>query len=68
MSFRENLLAALFLEKHQEWLLFALVSLSVALYAVADVYLKLATVRPLLIFVLVDEMSPPVCGFCVLGL
>jgi hypothetical protein len=33
----------------------------------ADVYMKLATVRSLIVFLHVDGMTPPICGFCVLG-
>jgi len=33
----------------------------------ADVYQKLSTVRSLVVFVLVDGQTPPICGFCVLG-
>ena len=66
-SVREKLFSVLFLEKHQEWLLFSLLSIWAAVHIIADVYLKLATVRPLLVFLPVDGEMPPVCGFCVLG-
>ncbi len=32
----------------------------------AHVYLQLATVRPLLVFIEVDGHAPPICGICVL--
>jgi len=32
----------------------------------AQLYLQLATVRPFLVFVLVSNEMPPVCGLCVL--
>ena len=38
-----------------------------AAFLSVDVYLKLATVRSLVVFVLVDGVTPPICGFCALG-
>lgn len=39
----------------------------VAGFLSADVYMKLAIVRPLIVFVLINGQTPPTCGFCVLG-
>ena len=47
--------------------IFAAVVTGMASFLSADVYLKLATVRSLIVFVTVDGTSPPICGFCVLG-
>jgi hypothetical protein len=47
--------------------LFGAVITGMAAFLSADVYLKLATVRSLIVFVTVDGMTPPICGFCVLG-
>ena len=33
----------------------------------ADLYMKLSTVRSLVVFVMIDGQTPPICGFCVLG-
>jgi len=66
-TLRDHVLATLFLERNQGWLLFAMASAWAAVQIVGDVYLQLATVRPLLVFLPVDGEMPPICGFCVLG-
>ena len=47
--------------------LFGAYMTGVAAFLSADVYMKLATVRSLVVFVLVDGQTPPICSFCVLG-
>jgi len=63
---KERVLAILFLEEHMDWVFIALSAACVSLYVVGHVFSELATVRPLLFFVLVDGAPPPVCGFSVL--
>jgi len=63
---KEKILAILFLEEHMDWVLFSLSAACVSLYVVGHVFSELATVRPLLFFVSVDGVPPPVCGFSVL--
>jgi len=63
---RAKLLAVLFLEEHQDWVLISTLALAAALYIAASVYTELATLRPFLFFVYADGQPPPVCGLCVL--
>jgi len=51
------------------WRLGLIAGAAASMFAVycAHAYVELATVRPLLVYVLVDGQAPPTCGFCVLG-
>jgi hypothetical protein len=47
--------------------LFGAYIVGMAAFLSADVYMKLSAVRSLVVFVLVNGQTPPICGFCVLG-
>jgi hypothetical protein len=53
-------------EEHRWLAFFALGCAGLFAAFCAHVYLQLATVRPLLVFIEVDGHAPPICGFCVL--
>ena len=64
MGVRERFWAKL--ERHPRIVIFALAAAALFASFCAHVYLQLATVRPLLVFLEVEGHAPPICGFCVL--